>query len=82
MLNKLFSAQNLIKIELYIIIIYKYTLVLHLAYIVYSHGLHRSQIDFATQTFIPQCQSVPRLLPSPLVFLLIFTHFIDTLEIP
>ena len=55
---------------------------LHLISIVYGNGLQRYQIVFATHSFMIQRQLVPRSLPSPLVFILRFTHFIDTLIVP
>ena len=45
-------------------------------------GLLGSLIPFATLAFVPQCQSLPSSLPSPLVFLLISTDFTPTLGIP
>ena len=45
-------------------------------------GLPGDLILFATHTFEPQRQLVPSRPPSPLVFLLISTHFTATLGIP
>ena len=38
-------------------------------------GLRRSLICFAPLAFVSQCQERPRTVPSPLVFLMISTHF-------
>ena len=46
------------------------------------HGLQGYLIPFATHAFVPQRQSLSSKLPSPLVFLLISTHFTATPEIP
>ena len=46
------------------------------------HGLPGYLILFATHAFEPQRQLKPSNPPSPLVFLLIFTHFTATLGIP
>ena len=45
-------------------------------------GLPGYLILFAPHTFVPQRQLLPRKSPSPLVFLLISTHFTATLGIP
>ena len=45
-------------------------------------GLPGYLILFATHAFVPQCQLLSRRPPSPLVFLLISTHFTATLGIP
>ena len=45
-------------------------------------GLPGYLILFATHAFVPQCQLQSRRPPSPLVFLLISTHFTATLGIP
>ena len=45
-------------------------------------GLPGYLIPFATLAFEPQCQLQSRKSPSPLVFLLISTHFTATLGIP
>ena len=45
-------------------------------------GLPGYLILFAPHTFVPQRQLKPSKPPSPLVFLLIFTHFTATLGIP
>ena len=45
-------------------------------------GLPGYLILFATHTFVPQCQFKSSKSPSPLVFLLISTHFTATLGIP
>ena len=45
-------------------------------------GLPGYLILFATHAFMPQCQLQSRKPPSPLVFLLISTHFTATLGIP
>ncbi|OUJ35339.1 hypothetical protein BTZ53_25210, partial [Vibrio parahaemolyticus] len=45
-------------------------------------GLQGYLILFATHTFEPQRQLKPSRPPSPLVFLLISTHFTATLGIP
>ena len=45
-------------------------------------GLPGYLILFATHAFVPQCQLQSRKPPSPLVFLLISTHFTATLGIP
>ncbi len=45
-------------------------------------GLQGSLIPFAPPAFVPQRQSLPSSLPSPLVFLLISTDFTPTLGIP
>ena len=45
-------------------------------------GLPGYLILFAPHTFVPQCQLQSRKPPSPLVFLLISTHFTATLGIP
>ena len=45
-------------------------------------GLLGYLILFATHAFVPQRQLWPSKPPSPLVFLLISTHFTATLEIP
>ncbi len=47
-----------------------------------QHGLPGYLILFATHAFEPQRQLVPSRPPSPLVFLLISTHFTATLGIP
>ena len=54
-----------------------------------TSGIHRLRrglpgylILFATHAFVPQCQFQSRKPPSPLVFLLISTHFTATLGIP
>ena len=46
------------------------------------HGLPGYLILFAPHAFEPQCQLQSRKPPSPLVFLLISTHFTATLGIP
>ena len=46
------------------------------------HGLPGYLILFATHAFVPQRQLKPSRPPSPLVFLLISTHFTATLGIP
>src|SRR5699024_7710435 len=46
------------------------------------HGLPGYLILFATHAFVPQRQFKSRKSPSPLVFLLISTHFTATLGIP
>ena len=45
-------------------------------------GLPGYLIPFTTLAFAPQCQTQSRKSPSPLVFLLISTHFTATLGIP
>ncbi|OKY32910.1 hypothetical protein BUE11_25265 [Vibrio parahaemolyticus] len=45
-------------------------------------GLPGFLILFATHAFVPQRQLAPSKPPSPLVFLLISTHFTATLGIP
>ena len=45
-------------------------------------GLQGYLIPFATHAFVPQRQLLSSKLPSPLVFLLISTHFTATPEIP
>ncbi len=45
-------------------------------------GLPGYLIPFATLAFAFQCQLLARKSPSPLVFLLIFTDFTPTLEVP
>ncbi len=45
-------------------------------------GLPGYLILFAPHAFVPQCQLQSRKPPSPLVFLLISTHFTATLGIP
>ena len=45
-------------------------------------GLPGYLILFAPHAFVPQCQFQSRKPPSPLVFLLISTHFTATLGIP
>ena len=45
-------------------------------------GLQGSLIPFAPPAFVPQCQSLPSGLPSPLVFFLISTDLTPTLGIP
>ena len=45
-------------------------------------GLQGYLIPFAPLAFVPQCQSCPRYLPSPSVFLIISTHFTATLSVP
>ena len=45
-------------------------------------GLPGYLILFAPHAFVPQCQYQSRKPPSPLVFLLISTHFTATLGIP
>ena len=45
-------------------------------------GLPGNLILFAPHTFVPQRQFLSRKSPSPLVFLLISTHFTATLGIP
>ena len=45
-------------------------------------GLPGYLILFAPHAFVPQCQCQSRKPPSPLVFLLISTHFTATLGIP
>ena len=45
-------------------------------------GLQGYLIPFATHAFVPQRQLSSSKLPSPLVFLLISTHFTATPEIP
>ena len=45
-------------------------------------GLPGYLILFAPHAFVPQCQLLSRRPPSPLVFLLISTHFTATLGIP
>jgi hypothetical protein len=45
-------------------------------------GLRRSLICFAPLAFVPQCQERPRKVPSPLVFLVISTHFTAPLRVP
>lgn len=45
-------------------------------------GLPGYLILFAPHAFVPQCQLQSRKSPSPLVFLLISTHFTATLGIP
>ena len=47
-----------------------------------QHGLPGYLILFATHAFVPQRQLEPSKPPSPLVFLLISTHFTATLGIP
>ena len=47
-----------------------------------QYGLPGYLILFATHTFVPQRQLQSRKSPSPLVFLLISTHFTATLGIP
>ena len=51
-----------------------------------THRLRRGLLGylilFATHAFVPQRQFWPSKPPSPLVFLLISTHFTATLEIP
>ena len=47
-----------------------------------QRGLLGYLILFATHAFVPQRQLWPSKSPSPLVFLLISTHFTATLEIP
>ena len=46
------------------------------------HGLPGYLILFAPHAFVPQRQLKPSKPPSPLVFLLISTHFTATLGIP
>ena len=46
------------------------------------HGLPGYLILFAPHAFVPQCQLQSSKPPSPLVFLLISTHFTATLGIP
>ena len=45
-------------------------------------GLRRSLICFAPLAFVPQRQKRASILPSPLVFLPISTHFTTTPEVP
>ena len=47
-----------------------------------QRGLPGYLILFAPHAFAPQCQLLSRKPPSPLVFLLISTHFTATLGIP
>ena len=45
-------------------------------------GLRRSLICFAPLAFVSQCQKFARKVPSPLVFLMISTHFTATPAVP
>ena len=45
-------------------------------------GLRRSLICFAPLAFVSECQEKPRKVPSPLVFLVISTHFTAPPRVP
>ena len=54
----------------------------HLADMRLGLGLRRSLICFAPLAFVSQCQERPRKVPSPLVFLMISTHFTASPSVP